>query len=137
MDDLGRAAPWAGAGLAMIAGGAWILRTAIILHNKKIATEEDQRIVVPSWYYAACVVFLSFLADALLGGGLVVGLGKDHLLEALILAIALRLVVHAAVLAWLLAAGFRSAMIVQVFEIAIAFTLAPVVGSIAMVVFAQ
>ena len=39
-----------------------------------------------------------------------------------------------AVLSWLLAARYKAAMIVQVFEIAIALTLAPVVGSIVAVI---
>ncbi len=132
MDEWTKTAPWMGAGLGILVAGAWILRTAVVLHNKKIAGEEEQ-IPVPSWHYATCVVFVTLLTDAALGGGLLAALGERHLIEALLLAIALRLLVHAAVLAWLLSAGFRSAMVVQVFEIAIAMTLAPLVGSVVIV----
>jgi hypothetical protein len=133
MDDWTKTAPWMGAGVGILVAGTWILRTAVVLHNKKIAGEEEQ-IAVPSWYYATCIVFVTLLTDASLGGGLVAALGEQHLIEALVLAIVLRLLVHAAVLSWLLSSGLRSAMVVQVFEIAIAMTLAPVVGSIVVVI---
>jgi hypothetical protein len=125
-----------GAGLGILVAGTWILRTAVVLHNKKIAGEEEQ-IAVPSWHYAACIVFLTLLADASLGGGLVAAVGEQRLLEALLAALALRLLVHAAVLSWLLSANFRAAMIVQVLEIGIAMTLAPAVGSIVVLVLAS
>jgi len=121
------------AGLGLFAAGTWILRTAVILHNKKIATDEDQRIAVPRWHYAAWIVFIALLADLLLTGGLAVALGQDRLLGALLLAIALRLIMHAAMLSWLLSTSFRAAMTVQVFEVGIALTLAPLVGSILVV----
>jgi hypothetical protein len=136
MDDWTKTAPWMGAGLGLLLAGTWILRTAVVLHNKKIAGEDDQ-IPVPSWYYATCIVFVTLVTDASLGGGLAVALGEHHLIEALVLAIVLRLLIHAAVLSWLLSSGFRSAMVVQVFEIAIAMTLAPVVGSIVIVIAAR
>jgi hypothetical protein len=121
----------------MIISNTWILRTAVLLHNKRIALEEEEQIAVPSWYYATCVAFLALMADVLLVASLVAALDNKYLLEAILLAFALRLLVHAAVLAWLLPSGYRSAMIVQVFEVGIALTLAPVVGSIAAVVLAR
>ena len=136
MDDWTKTAPWMGAGLGILVAGTWILRTAVVLHNKKIAGEEDQ-IPVPSWYHATCIVFVTLLTDASLGGGLVAAMGEHHLVEAVALAIVLRLLVHAAVLSWLLSSGLRSAMVVQVFEIAIAMTLAPVVGSVVVVIAAR
>ena len=134
MDDWTNTAPWMGAGLAMLVVGTWILRTAVLLHNKKIAADEEHEIAVPSWYYAACIVFVTLLADALLGGGLAAALGNHYPIETVLVALALRLLIHPAVLSWLLAARYKAAMIVQVFEIAIALTLAPVVGSIVAVV---
>jgi hypothetical protein len=133
MDHWTKTAPWMGAGVGILVAGTWILRTAVVLHNKKIAREEEL-IAVPSWHYAVCVVFVTLLTDASLGGGLVAAMGQHHLIDALLLAVALRLLIHAAVLSWLLSSGFRAAMVVQVFEIAIAMTLAPVVGSVAVVV---
>ena len=134
MDDWTKTAPWMGAALAMLVAGTWILRTAVVLHNKKIAADEEHEIAVPSWYYAACIVFVTLLADALLGGGLAAALGNHYPIETVLVALALRLLIHPAVLSWLLAARYKAAMIVQVFEIAIALTLAPVVGSIVAVI---
>jgi hypothetical protein len=134
MDDWMRTAPWMGAGLAMLVVGTWILRTAIVLHNKKIAADEEHEIAVPSWYYAACIVFVALLTDGLLGGGLATALSNHYPVETVLVAIVLRLLIHPAMLSWLLAARYKAAMIVQVFEIAIALTLAPVVGSIVAVI---
>lgn len=133
LEDLSRLAPWAGAGLGFVVASAWVLRTAVVLHNKKIAVEDSQQIVVPAWHYAACVVAAALLADILVSGAMVAAFGEHRLLEALLATVSLRLFVHAGVLSWLLAARFHSAMSVQVFEIAIFLTFAPLVGSMIVV----
>jgi hypothetical protein len=137
MDDWTKSAPWMGTGLALLVASTWILRTAIVLHNKKIAADAEQEIAVPNWYYAACIVFVTLVFDALLGGGLATALGNHYPVEVVLVALALRLLVHPAVLSLLLAAHYRAAMAVQAFEIAIALTLAPVVGAVVAVIVAR
>jgi hypothetical protein len=127
--------PWAGAAVVLILFETGILRTAVILHNKRMLRDpEALGINVPSWLRASWVTCLAVLVDA---GIVAACLGSSPQWSGtdLCLAFLLRLPVHTVVLAMSLPSTYREAMIVQIFEIAIAMTLAPLVMAIAVIVF--
>jgi hypothetical protein len=124
------AAPWVGLTALVVVSGAGILRTAVILHNKRMLREpEAAGIPVPGWRYATVVMCVSLAVDAALLAGVIVSSGQLRA-ELILLTFAMRLPVHAAVLARLLAASYGEAMIVQIFEIAIVMTLTPLVAAL-------
>jgi hypothetical protein len=129
--DWRAAAPWMGLTVLVVASGAGILRAAVIIHNKRMLRDpESQGIAVPGWPYASVVMCVTLLVDAALVPGIAWGTADHWRIEWFILAFVLRLPIHAAVLAWLLSASLREAMIVQVFEIAIMMAFTPVAAAL-------